>query len=151
MSSSPDPHRHASERLAIQSPTDVRVAASVATDRCLTMGFPARASREVGIAAAELASNILRHGGGGTLELWVSPEEVRIVAVDHGPGIPDVRLALQDHYSRGRILDDPDQPPTSLGCGLGAVARLMDQVDFETAPGGGTVVRAAKRVARRTG
>lgn len=137
----------APESIFLRSYSDVRVAASVAMDRCLRAGFPARACREVGIVAAELASNVVRHAGSGVLEVDVSSKEALLIAIDKGPGIPDVQAALQDRYSRGRHLDGMEKDRTSLGCGLGAVLRLMDKVDIETPPGGGTLVRAVKRLA----
>ncbi len=131
--------------LPIRSSTDAVVAGALATDRCLSQGFPARASREVGIAAAELASNIVRHAGIGELEIDVSEERALLTAIDSGPGIADTQAALEDGFSRGRHLTDPDEPMISLGCGLGAVARLMSRVDIRSRPGGGTVVEAEKR------
>jgi anti-sigma regulatory factor (Ser/Thr protein kinase) len=52
---------------------------------------------------------------------------------------------MRDRFSRGRSTDEPDGPHLSLGCGLGAVGRLMSTVHFDRQPGGGTVVRATKR------
>jgi len=130
--------------LPVRSFTDTVVAGALATDRCLSMGFTARASREVGIAAAELASNIVRHAGQGELEMDVDGDRAVLTATDHGPGIDDPRAALRDHFSRGRLRESPDEPLLSLGCGLGAVKRLMSTLEIEQPPGGGTVVRATK-------
>lgn len=131
--------------LPIRSSTDAVVAGALATDRCLAMGFSARASREVGIAAAELATNIVHHADKGELEIEVTEDRACLTATDDGPGIDNPGAALRDRFSRGRMQADPDEPLLSLGCGLGAVERLMTTLKFEHRPGGGTVVRATKR------
>jgi hypothetical protein len=58
------------------------------------------------------------------------------VVRDHGPGIPDVELALKDHYSSGR----------TLGLGLPGVRRMADELDITPTEGGGTTVRVRKRL-----
>ena len=85
-------------------------------------------------AASELARNVLVHGGGGEAHLSILQEGVRrglrIVFEDHGPGIPDVSLAMQDGYTTGG----------TLGLGLGGAKRLVNDFDIVSAPGEGTKV-----------
>jgi serine/threonine-protein kinase RsbT len=89
-------------------------------------------------AASELARNTLVYGGGGSVEVGTvhngRRQGVRIVFVDEGPGIPDVKLALTDGYTTG----------SGLGLGLGGARRLVDEFDIETAEGQGTRVTVAK-------
>jgi anti-sigma regulatory factor (Ser/Thr protein kinase) len=71
----------------------------------------------VGIVATELATNLVRHGGGG--ELLVQPlqygehTDVELLAIDRGPGM-EVERCMRDGYSTAG----------SPGTGLGAVRRL---------------------------
>src|SRR4051812_19004061 len=64
-------------------------------------------------AASELARNLLIYGGGGEVILEVLNEGVRkglrVHFVDHGPGIPDIEVALRDGYTSGH----------GMGLGLG--------------------------------
>lgn len=130
---------------------DVLVGTHEATAYATAYGFPKRESWELGIAFSELATNVTRHGGGGrmTLEFVTTPEPgLVITAVDSGPGIRDVGAAFTDDFSQGRALS-PNVPPSlreGLGSGLGAVRRLTDNVQVESAPGAGTTVRAFKRL-----
>ena len=55
---------------------------------------------------------------------------IRVIALDEGPGIENVELALRDGYSSG----------TGLGLGLPGARRLVDDFNIETAPGRGTKV-----------
>jgi anti-sigma regulatory factor (Ser/Thr protein kinase) len=104
--------------------SDVYVARWTAKEMALGLGFDERASGEMAIAVSELASNLLKHAQGGELMLATVAEEgrvgVRVESRDRGPGIADVEQALADGFSTAG----------SLGCGLGAVNRLMDQFDI---------------------
>lgn len=85
-------------------------------------------------AASELARNALVHGGGGTVRLEAVEEEgrpgLRLTFEDHGPGIPDIELALQNGYTtRG-----------GLGLGLGGARRLVNEFQIDSRLGEGTRV-----------
>lgn len=90
--------------------------------------------------ASELGTNIVKYAGRGAISLSRRTENqqsiIEVFAEDHGPGIADVELALQDHYSTGN----------SLGLGLPAVRRMMDSFHIDSAPGAGVRVRASKRL-----
>lgn len=55
------------------------------------------------LAATEMATNLLKHAGNGTMLLQRVQENgnsgLRLIAVDKGPGIADVIRALQDGHS----------------------------------------------------
>jgi len=114
-------------------------------------GAADRATREIEIAAAELATNLLRHAGGGTLvaRALTEPERsIELVAEDAGPGFSDIEAARKDGFSRGKDLrlEVPPTSRSSLGSGLGAVERLMDELRIENRNGGGAIVTATKRI-----
>jgi len=100
------------------------------------------------MAAAELASNAVRHAKGGVLELALvemPAPAIELICRDRGPGIADVQAALRDGYSRGRDLGPDDLRRDGLGSGLGAVARAMDELSIESSERG-TIVRARKLI-----
>jgi anti-sigma regulatory factor (Ser/Thr protein kinase) len=56
--------------------------------------------RRVAISAYEAEMNLIIHTDeGGELTAEMEPEVIRIRAVDHGPGIPDVKQAMSPGYS----------------------------------------------------
>ena len=122
--------------VAIDRQSDIIQASCVARDLAMRAGFDQKGSYQVATAAAELASNVLLHGGGGRLEIQLLEQRfgIELLAIDDGPGIADTALAMREGYSS----------IGSLGCGLPGVARLMDAVKIETAPGQGTRVCACK-------
>jgi serine/threonine-protein kinase RsbT len=104
----------------------------------LQLGFSSGEATLVATAISELARNILQYAGQGEIAMQIADRTGRpglvVLALDQGPGIPDLEQALQDGYSTsGR-----------LGLGLPGVRRLMDEFSIESALGGGTQVRAAK-------
>lgn len=100
------------------------------------LGFGDARAAEVGIVAAELTSNVARHGGGGDIVLRrvrCSPQTgLGLLAMDRGPGIADLALAVRDGVSTS----------STLGIGLGAVQRLAAATDIYSVPGRGTVIDA---------
>jgi anti-sigma regulatory factor (Ser/Thr protein kinase) len=107
-------------------------------------GWAEKAARELSIAASELASNVVRHGGGGAVTVRVLRASIELCAEDAGPGIADPTAAMRDGHSRGRDLGPDDARSCGLGAGLGAVARLMDRVVIEHRAPIGTRVRAIR-------
>lgn len=107
-----------------------RRAKAVLTD----LAFEASAVEEVVIVVHELASNIVDHAGEGSIS--IAPQSdgdrcgIEIHAQDSGPGIADVDQAVVDGYSS----------TGSLGGGLGAVHRMMDEVVINSGGTGGTGV-----------
>ncbi|MGE5610070.1 MAG: anti-sigma regulatory factor [Bacillota bacterium] len=85
-------------------------------------------------AASELARNTVTYGGGGTVHFEAMQNGMRrglrLVFEDHGPGIPDVDLAMKDGYTTGQ----------GLGLGLGGAKRLVNEFHIASRPGEGTRV-----------
>jgi len=129
----------------IEGEADIYTAAGMARDLAREIGFGKADAARIEIVVRELASNIIRHAGRGQIHLREVATDGRqgleVEAVDQGPGIPDVELALQDGYST---------TGKGLGSGLPAVRRLMDTFEIETAAGQGTRVRATRWLRRPT-
>lgn len=85
-------------------------------------------------AASELARNIFKYAGTGTVQLTVVNLNRRIglqlIFEDQGPGIADIEQAMTDGFSTGK----------SLGMGLSGTRRLVDEFNIRSAPGEGTRV-----------
>ena len=98
-----------------------------------------RASPSLGWGSiSEIARNILIYAQRGEVRFNVQNDGDRsalvIVAEDHGPGIRDVELALQEGYSSSG----------GLGLGLPGAQRLMDEFDIRTERGKGTTITMKK-------
>jgi serine/threonine-protein kinase RsbT len=109
------------------------------TKRCAEQwGFSADLATMIATAASELARNIVKYAEQGEIIIRRlddgAHEGLEIEARDHGPGIEDVDLAMQDNVSNGG----------TLGLGLPGVRRMMDAFQIESVPGEGTRVVAVK-------
>ncbi|MFF6783572.1 SpoIIE family protein phosphatase [Streptomyces sp. NPDC012510] len=129
---------------------DARVAAEAAAARA---GLDESRAAGCALVATELATNLLKHAGGGLILLEVvarptpgradgAAPMVQIVAIDHGPGVHDVSGALRDGFST----------TSSLGAGLGTCRRIADDFDLHSTVGRGTIAlaRIGARRGRRT-
>jgi anti-sigma regulatory factor (Ser/Thr protein kinase) len=117
-----------------------------ARELALRAGLDETDAHRVGLVATELATNLVKHArNGGELLMHVSdrsPVEIELIALDRGPGIRDVALALSDGHSTAG----------SSGTGLGAIRRMSEDFDICSIRDGGTAVLArlrAKRAPRR--
>lgn len=102
------------------------------------MGVNPQVVRKVVIAMYEGEINMVIHANGGTIDVIVSPQEIKMVLSDKGPGITDIDLAMQEGYSTA-----PDKI-RSLGFGAGMgllnMKKYSDQMKIKTQIGVGTKV-----------
>jgi serine/threonine-protein kinase RsbT len=123
-----------SEQRQIQSPEDVVAVRQAVRQRAVALGFNLVDQTKIVTAASELARNTLQYGGGGCVRVESLEEGprrgLRLVFVDHGPGIPDIELAMRDGYTSGG----------GLGLGLSGARRLSNEFHIDSRVGEGTRV-----------
>jgi serine/threonine-protein kinase RsbT len=123
-----------SETVPIQSSADVVAVRQAVRSAATELGFSLVDQTKIVTAASELARNTLDYGGGGSLLLQTLNDGARkglkLLFEDHGPGIPDVQMALKDGFTTGG----------GLGLGLGGARRLVNDFDIQSKFGEGTRV-----------
>jgi len=102
-------------------------------------GFKEVTTFYVATSVSELANNLFFHTTqGGTIALVVVRRNgeigIEVVSEDNGPGIPDVKRAMEDGFTTNG----------GLGGGLPGVARLMDEFEITSTVGVGTRIVARK-------
>ncbi|MEG7531742.1 MAG: ATP-binding protein [Hungatella sp.] len=126
------------------SPDDFTRAGEASSDvksKLKKMGVTPEAIRKVAIAMYEGEINMVIHADGGEIVVQISPEWIRMTLADHGPGIPDVDLAMQAGYSTA-----PDEVRSlgfGAGMGLPNMKKYTDEMEIETQLGVGTTIRMA--------
>jgi len=103
-----------------------------------TNGFAITAQTMLMTAASELARNTLKYGGGGHVNYELigggNSVGIRLVFVDHGPGIVDLSQAMVPGWSSGK----------GLGLGLSGSKRLVHEFDITSIVGKGTTVTVVR-------
>ncbi|MFH1059424.1 MAG: ATP-binding protein [Pseudomonadota bacterium] len=99
-------------------------------------GFAADLLRRVAIVAFEAEMNAVMYGGGGSMSVYLSPDTVRLVIADQGPGIPDLELAMQEGWSTAT----PEMREMGFGAGMGLpnIKRNSSRLVIDTGAGRGT-------------
>ena len=123
------------QRLPVTDNSHIAAARRGATVLSRAAGFDETDAGRLAIVVTELATNTLRHGGGGELLLGDDPEVrngLQVVALDRGPGMVNVNDCLRDGFSTAG----------TPGNGLGAVQRLTSQLLIYSRPAKGTAVLA---------
>jgi anti-sigma regulatory factor (Ser/Thr protein kinase) len=128
-------------RSEVREQSDIGECRRIAKRLAQAHGFDEEQTGKISIVATELATNLVRHGGGGEMLLQVLEDGVapqfEMMAIDRGPGMRDVTQCLRDGFSTSG----------TAGTGLGAVSRLSTDFDLFSEVGKGAVVLS--RMTRR--
>jgi anti-sigma regulatory factor (Ser/Thr protein kinase) len=84
------------------------------------------------------------HADGGTADVEVYPDRIVMVLEDHGPGIPDVELAMKEGYSTAT--EQIHNMGFGAGMGLPNMKRSSDDLKIETKVGVGTKITMVVRL-----
>jgi CBS domain-containing protein/anti-sigma regulatory factor (Ser/Thr protein kinase) len=100
------------------------------------LGIPPHILRRIAIAAYEAEMNIAIFTSGGHITAYVKPDEIRVEAVDSGPGIPDVKKAMKPGYSTAAPL--VQELGFGAGMGLPNIKKCADKMNIDSITGKGT-------------
>jgi len=104
------------------------------------LGVEAIINRRITIVTYELEMNIIIHSNGGEISVLVTPDKVKVMAEDRGPGIEDIERALQPGYSTAD--DEIRNMGFGAGMGLNNIEHYSDDLEIETEMGKGTRITA---------
>ena len=78
------------------------------------------------------------HANGGTIDVEISDDYIKMVLSDNGPGIPNIELAMQEGFSTAK--DNVRSLGFGAGMGLPNMKRYTDSMNIDTQVGVGTTV-----------
>jgi serine/threonine-protein kinase RsbT len=117
------------QEIPINDTTDLLLARKTVREAAARLKLSTVDQTRLATAVSELTRNVLQYAGHGVCRIWQTQEanrvQIHVEVEDHGPGIPDVELALHDGYSTSG----------GLGAGLPGTRRLMDEFFIESRPG----------------
>ena len=79
------------------------------------LGVPPLVVRRAAIACYEAEMNVIMYAWHGSLSLTVTPDRIRIVVEDSGPGISNIKKAMEEGYSTAT----PEMRELGFGAGMG--------------------------------
>lgn len=100
------------------------------------LGIAPAVIRRVAVATYEAEINIVIYADGGEIVAEVQRDRIKIEAIDQGPGIPDIELAMQPGYSTA--LDWVREMGFGAGMGLSNIQACADEMILESTVGVGT-------------
>ena len=122
--------------ITINTELDIITARQIARETSNTIGFDKVDQARIVTAISEIAKNIIMYAHIGLIKIEIVEKEnkkgISIKAIDRGPGIVDIKSALDESNLKG------------LGAGLPGVRRLMDSLEIESDVGKGTKVYMEK-------
>jgi len=102
------------------------------------LGIPPQILRRIAIATYEAEMNIVIFTSGGRITAYIRPDEIRVKAVDSGPGIPDVKKAMQPGFSTAPPL--VQELGFGAGMGLPNIKKCADKMNINSVAGKGTEI-----------
>lgn len=107
------------------------------------IGLDKEIIRRVAVMTYEAEINIVIHSLGGTITVLILGDSVEIWAVDKGPGIEDVQLAMTAGYSTAK--NSAREMGFGAGMGLPNMKKCSDDFLIESATGEPTRIKMVIR------
>ena len=121
------------------------VASTMVKKRLKERGVPGDVVRRIAVICYEAEMNVILHSLGGYMDVDIRDDRVRIVVGDEGPGIPDLKRALEPGYTTA------NEKIRALGFGAGMglpnIQRCADEFSMTSSMNTGTVIEATVRLA----
>ena len=102
------------------------------------LGISPETIRKISIAMYEGEINMVIHAGGGEADVVVYENRVEMILTDHGPGIANIDLAMQEGYTTAP--DNVRSLGFGAGMGLPNMKRYTDDMKIESTLGVGTTI-----------
>lgn len=102
------------------------------------IGIRSDVIRRIAISAYEAEMNVIIHAYRGTMKAEIFSDHTKITLDDEGPGIPDIKLAMQEGYSTA-----PDyirEMGFGAGMGLPNMVRCTDKFEIQSSVDIGTTI-----------
>jgi len=102
------------------------------------LGIPSEVIRKVAVAMYECEINMVIHADGGEIDVEISPEKIRMIHKDRGPGIKDIDKAMSEGFSTAS--EEVRELGFGAGMGLPNMKKYTDEMEITTNVGVGTTV-----------
>lgn len=102
------------------------------------LSIPPDIIRKVAVAMYEGEINMVIHANGGTIDVEIADDYIKMVLADNGPGIANIDLAMQEGYSTAT--ESVRELGFGAGMGLPNMKKYTDSMKITSELGKGTTV-----------
>jgi serine/threonine-protein kinase RsbT len=103
------------------------------------LGLQTDVVRKAALVAYESEINIVSYARKGTINVSITPKQVKIETIDEGQGIPDISLAMQEGYSTASA--KIREMGFGAGMGLCNINKFSDEFQITSEIGKGTYLK----------
>ncbi|MBR3792198.1 MAG: ATP-binding protein [Clostridia bacterium] len=103
------------------------------------IGIAPAVIRKTAIAMYEGEINMVIHANGGKIDVMVEPEKITVILKDTGPGIKDIKKAMEEGFSTAT--NQVRELGFGAGMGLPNMEKYSDEMEIDTVLGEGTTVK----------
>jgi anti-sigma regulatory factor (Ser/Thr protein kinase) len=114
-------------------------ASSAVKSKLKQLNIPASRIKRLVVALYESEVNVVAHAREGDIEVQIESDRITVTVTDRGPGIADLDKAMEEGFSTASR--EVREMGFGAGMGLPNIKRNSDQLDIDTVPGEGTMVR----------
>ena len=118
--------------------TRAGMASSAVKQTLKQLGLNPETIRKMAISLYEGEINMVIHAGGGEIDVDIDDEKIVAVLTDHGPGIENIELAMQEGWSTAT--EQVRGLGFGAGMGLPNMKKYSDDMKIDSKPGTGTTV-----------
>lgn len=118
--------------------TRAGMASSAVKQTLKQLGLNPETVRKMAISLYEGEINMVIHAGGGEIDVDIDDEKIVAVLTDHGPGIENIELAMQEGWSTAT--EQVRGFGFGAGMGLPNMKKYSDDMKIDSKPGAGTSV-----------
>ncbi len=118
--------------------TQAGMASSAVKQILKQLGFNPQTIRKMAISLYEGEINMVIHANGGEIDVNIDDSKIVAVLTDHGPGIENIELAMQDGWSTAS--EQVRGLGFGAGMGLPNMKKYSDDLKLESTVGMGTAV-----------
>lgn len=118
--------------------TRAGTASSAVKQTLKQLGLDPETVRKMSISLYEGEINMVIHANGGQIDVDIDDERIVAVLTDHGPGIADIELAMQEGWSTAS--EQVRGLGFGAGMGLPNMKKYSDELIIDSKPGIGTTV-----------
>ena len=118
--------------------TRAGMASSAVKQTLKQLGLDPETVRKMAISLYEGEINMVIHAGGGQIDVDIDDDKIVAVLADHGPGIENIELAMQEGWSTAT--EQVRGLGFGAGMGLPNMKKYSDEMTIDSKPGSGTTV-----------